>query len=925
MIKPVIGGALLAFTLPAQVTRPALPLAFERNAGQTDTAVLFSSRGPGYRIFFTAAGVTLSSPNGAIRMQLKDANPNPEVRGGDLLEGVANYLAGDSGGWHTGIPLYGKVIYRNIYPGIDLVFHGNDGQMEYDLILGPRVSPETIKIAFDGIEGLHVEEKGDLILRTEGGEVRHRRPLIYQERRGRKVEISGKYVVHGPREVGFELGSYDRSQQLIIDPVLVYSTYLGGSASDSAWGLAVDSSGAAYIVGESWSGNFPRTISFGATGGNQEAFVVKLNPAGTGIVYATYFGGGNRDSARAVTLDAAGNVYIAGFTSSNNFPVTAGAHRIFPAGQEDAFVLKLAPTGIPVYSTRVGAGGGDFATGIAIDASGNAYVSGYTSSVGFPTSAGAAQPGFAGGMHDAFVFKLNASGSALVYASYLGGEGNDLANGIALDGGGFAHVVGFTDSGNLPVRNALWSTPVGDGDAFVAKLNPVGDAFAYLTYAGGSSRDRGNAIALDSQGNTHIAGATFSRNFPVTAGAFQPVLGGDYDAFLMKLNPSGSALISSTYLGGSNAEAANAIAVDSSGKAYIAGFTASTNFPSQGAGSMRFAGLRDAFVAVFSNSALTWSTCLGGAGDDLASAVAAAAPNSVYVTGTTASGFPVTPAAYGRVPSGGMDAFVAQVSLNGAPMATRVPSVGWMQVPSRQTVIWTMTGPEGSTKESWGWLEQQGLPGWLLVSMSDFDQDGVADALWMHEQTRQAVVRYRAAPGTWAWLSADGLPGWTLVTSGHFNYDSVPDLVWMHDKTRKVLVWYMSIVQGKPLRQAWAWISEAGVPGWKIAAAADFNRDGSSDLVWLNDVSRQAVIWYMGGAAGNIPQFWNWLSSSAVPGWRITGAGDFDQDGTPDVTWMEESSGRAVVWFLDSANGAPRAWAWLNSISLPGWQLVVAP
>jgi hypothetical protein len=922
MTRHVLAGAFLAVGLFGQTTRPALPLVFERNTGQTDAAVLFTARGPGYRIFFTSGGAVLSGQGGAIRMQFEGANPSPEVAGSELLEGTANHLSGDPAGWRTDIPLYNKVVYREVYPGINLVFYGREGQLEYDFLLAPRTSPRDIRLSFDGIESLHLDEQGDLVLSAQGGELRHRRPRLYQERRGRKVEISGEYVILGPREVGFAIGAYDESQPLTIDPVLVYSTYVGGSGSDSAWAIAVDSSGCAYVAGETWGGNFPRTRTIGPAIGNPEAFLVKLNPTGTAILYATYFGGGNRDSARAVAVDTAGNAYVAGFTYSADFPAT---WRTASPGQEDAFVMKLGPTGGLLYSTLLGAAGSDFATGIALDAAGNAYVSGYTNSVAFPTTAGAVQRAYAGGVQDAFVVKLNAAGTALLYATYLGGSGNDVAYGIAVDSAGSAHVAGFTDSSNFPVQNALRATAAGQGDAFLAKLLPGGNGFSYATYLGGKQPDKATAIAVDASGNAYITGSTASVEFPVTAGAYQTVNRGSHDAFVAKVS-LGGALIYATYLGAEGADEAMAIAVDASGNAYIAGHTGSIDFPVQGTGSARFAGARDAFLAVFSNSTVSWSTCIGGAGDDFANAIAVATPNVVYFVGATiSSDFPVTPAAYGRMRPGNLDAFVAQVYSDAAPAAPRVLNVAWMHVSTRQAVFWTMTGVEGNTKGSWAWLEQQGLPGWVLISMSDFDRDGLADAIWMHEQTRQAVVRYRSAPGRWAWLNPEALPGWTLVAGGDFNRDSVPDLVWMHEVTRQVVVWYMSLVQGSPAKQSWAWISEQGVPGWKIAAAADFNRDGNTDLVWLNDTSRQAIIWYMGGASGEIPQFWSWLSPYAVPGWRIAGAADFDYDGTPDVTWMEESSGQAVVWYLDRATHVPRSWAWLNESALPGWQLVIAP
>lgn len=663
MTVRVIAAVVCALAGAAESADAALPLAFERNTGQAGAEVQYLSRGAGYSILFSPGEAVLASAGGTVRMEWPGANRQARIHARGEASGTANYLTGRREEWRTGIPLYSAIQYDELYPGIDLVFYGSEGRLEYDFILRPGADPARIRIRFDGAEDLRLDG-GDLVAGTAGGELRHRRPRVYQERPEGRVEVNGEYVLSGPDEAGFRVAHYDRGRALVIDPVLSYSTYLGGSGDDRAWGIAVDAAGCAYVAGETWSANFPRSTRPAPASGNQEAFVVKLNAAGTGIVYATFFGGRSRDSARAIALDAAGNAYIAGFTYSTDFPTTVGAYRTSAAGQEDAFVAKLNPAGTGlVYSTILGGAGSDFATGIAVDAGGNAYVSGYTSSTAFPVTASAAQKTFKGGYQDGFAVKLNATGTGLVYATYIGGSGNDVANGIAVDSAGFAHLTGYTDSTDFPVRNALRAAAAGQGDAFVVKVNPGGEAFAYATYLGGRSRDAGNAIAVDGAGNAYVAGTTYSIDFPVTAGTVQAANRGSYDAFVAKLTSAGTALVYSTYLGGESTEEASSISVDGAGNAHIAGSTNSTSFPIQAPAQQAYAGGTDAFVAVLNaaGTGLLWSTYLGGAGEDRAAGVALH-NLEVWVTGSTMSlGFPVTQAAYRAAHAGSTDAFVARL------------------------------------------------------------------------------------------------------------------------------------------------------------------------------------------------------------------------------------------------------------------------
>jgi hypothetical protein len=627
-----------------------LPLHFEANQGQVEGTVRYLSRGSGYGLFLTSteAVLTLRRGNQAsekkggeainpVRNSSRALNPageqrgiisngenpqtdilpppwegrnqNPSTEGVDELEGKSHYFIGnDPDQWRTNIPLYRKVRYRELYPGIDLIYYGNQRQLEYDLVVTPKGDPGAIRLLVEGAEGVRVDEEGNLILRIKGGEVIQHAPQIYQKVEGKKQFIKGGYIVDpsGKNEdtgkvlIGFKIDKFDKKKPLIIDPILVYSTYLGGSGDDGGFGIAVDSSGNAYITGYTLripylpSTNFPTVNPIqGSNAGYYDAFVTKLNPAGSAIVYSTYLGGGLNDDGQGIAVDSSGSAYITGSTYSTNFP-TVNPIQGSNAGYYDAFVTKLNPAGSAiVYSTYLGGSDWDEAHGIAVDSSGSAYITGATESTNFPTVNRI--QGTNAGYHDVFVTKLNPGGSAIVYSTYLGGSGWDYGYGIAVDSSGNAYITGATESTNFPTVNPIQGSNAGGYDAFVTKLNPAGSAIVYSTYLGGSDWDEAHGIAVDSSGSAYITGASSSTNFP-TVNPIQGSNAGGYDAFVTKLNPAGSAIVYSTYLGGSEDDDGYGIAVDSSGSAYITGITYSTNFPTVNPIQGTFAGGLDAFV-----------------------------------------------------------------------------------------------------------------------------------------------------------------------------------------------------------------------------------------------------------------------------------------------------------------------------------------
>ena len=651
-----------------------LPLYFMANRGQVNDKVLFYEKGPGHATFFTRKSIVMSlrgadgkinrtgheaararalpgkSPAGSaagvrssfLEVRMLGMNKDVRIAPAEAQSGKVNYFIGnDPGKWRMNIPTYGAVLYKNAYPGIDVKFYGNNRQLEYDIIVKPGADPSRVRFRYSGAKDVHVTAGGDLAIELAGGRLAFKKPLIYQELDGRRVLRQGKFAVRrdkremtvlnasdktGPAgaKLGaftcrFDIGAYDRKSPLVIDPVLIYSTYFGGSADNEADALAVDSSGNIYVTGITTSTDFPvkngaqAAYAGGTTFG--DVFVTKIAAGGASLVYSTYLGGTGNDWGSHIAVDGAGNAYVTGGTYSIDFPLQKALNSSL-AGGEDAFVAEIAAGGQSlVYSTYLGGSDDDEAWGIAVDSSGNAYVAGLTLSSDFPTkNAFQANPGGGANTEDAFVAEIAAGGQSLVYSTYLGGTGDDAAYGIALDSTGNAYVTGLTLSSDFPTKNAIQPKFAGGtmyGDAFVTEVAVGGASLVYSTYLGGSRDDWADAIAVDGAGNAYVAGVTLSTDFPVK-NAVQSANGGGYDAFVTKIAAGGASLVYSTYLGGSGDDAAYGIAVDGSGNAYLAGWTDSTAFPTVNALRPAFAGGDyDAFIAEIENT-LWNSTDLGG-------------------------------------------------------------------------------------------------------------------------------------------------------------------------------------------------------------------------------------------------------------------------------------------------------------------------
>ena len=700
-----------------------LPLTFEINRGQTASDVRFLARGRDYTLFLRADSAALAlaaragtAQEGFVRLRYLRANPHPAIVGLHKLPGKVNYFIGNNPRrWQTNIPTFAAVEYRGIYHGVNLVFFGRQGHMEYDWLLQPRADPRNIRLDVTGSAGLHLDHHGNLALWSEGSVLLQQKPVAFQQVGSTRREVVARYVLRRPHQVSFQLGRYEGSRPLVIDPTLIYSTYLGGQDADGAFGIAVDSKGEAYVTGDTFSHNFPTAHPVQADlrsdpacadiqgrGGAvcTDAFVSKLNASGSGLVYSTYLGGSRDDSGHAIAVDHAGNAYVTGNTLSSDFPTLKAAQPRFGGGSVlgDAFVTELSSTGNRlVFSTYLGGSGDDDGNGIAVSG-GSVYVTGRTNSSNFPTMK-ALQRSRGGGRcrydfdphasapcYDAFVTRLNQGGAILSYSTYLGGGASDFGWGIAVHKG-HAIVVGQTNSTNFPTMHALQRSlqggscsgcsgnppvvascsPAPCSDAFIAELNTAGSALTFSTYLGGTGEDIANGVAVDGAGNAYVVGKTESSDFPTTRAFQSHFVGGPDMAFVSKIDTTRHAWVYSTFLGGNDSDEAYGVALNNAGDAFVTGRTSSANFPIVRAFQSRIAGKespQNAFVTELNaaGSALVYSTYLGGNDHDLGGGIAIDTTGDAYITGDASSlNFPTVRPLQAKLAGGTFDAFVAKI------------------------------------------------------------------------------------------------------------------------------------------------------------------------------------------------------------------------------------------------------------------------
>ncbi|MDX6447219.1 MAG: hypothetical protein QOH71_4293 [Blastocatellia bacterium] len=717
-----------------RVLTAGLPLAFELNRGQVDSRVKFFTRNNESELFLTSneAVLRLRDSHNPFTLRFPGANPNASVSGLDQLPGNRNYLRGaNPQKWQTNVPTFRKVVYEKIYPGINLTYYGNRRNLEYDFELAPGADPRVIQLAFNSQVRPHIAVNGDLVLKSEGTELVERKPSVYQEIEGERHTIEGRYVLLANRRAGFEIGEYDRTKPLVIDPTLVYSTYLGGSGDDRGSSIAVDGSNNVYIAGTTSSPNFPtHGPAYPSTAGLDDIFVTKIDASGGNIIYSTYIGGAGLDRADGIALDSAGNAYVVGRVgnTSTDFPTTAGSLApTYQGGDFDGVVFKLNALGNNlIYSTFLGGEDNDSTEGIAVDVSGNACVTGGTRSAGFPVTASAFQSSRAGDT-DAYLTKLNAAGSAVLYSTLLGGSSTDRGSGVALGPSGIVYVAGYAASTDFPTQNAFQTFSGGSFDAFITKIDTNasgGASVLFSTYLGGIGDDKAYGIVIDNGGNNiYITGQTSSNNFPVLAPA-QPAFGGSFDAFVAKISSSG-AKVYATYLGGTGDDRSAGIAVNSAGAAYVTGFTSSTNFPTVTPLQISNGGGFDAFLAKLNpaGSAFLYSTYLGGnANESNTTSVTSTNPialdsvSDAYLTGFTSStNFPtLTPIQPAK--AAGQDAFVLKIA-DATPAADYSISVS----PVSRTVV-----PGGGASYTVTATPVGGFTGTISLNANGFSNDSTA-------------------------------------------------------------------------------------------------------------------------------------------------------------------------------------------------------
>jgi len=889
-----------------------VPLSFEENRGQAKAPVRFQSRGSGFSLSLmpTETVFTLRQPDGRapgslagqpgaghvggkaarLRMRLQGAKPEA-IRGEKLLPGRSNYLIGlDPTTWHTNVPNYQKVRYSSVYPGIDLVYYGDQRRLEYDFIVQPKANPACIGIQFDGSKRLTIDRHGDLVVGLASGSVRWHKPVLYQLINGARKPVHGEYALKGRDQIAFAIGRYDHDRPLVIDPVFAYSTYFGGSAADSAAAIAIDHDGSAYVCGTTSSDDLIGAA--GPPGAPPTGFVAKLDPTGTHIAYSTYLGA---VFGQSMAVDSTGRAYIAGFTTGNQFPSVRGAQAQSGGGLSDGFMLEINPTGTGlVYATYLGGSADDEALGVALGPDGTTYVTGYTASTNFPT-ANPLQAANHGG-NDIFIARIDTrlSGAAsLLYSTYLGGTLSDAAGGIAVDSAGRIYVTGATNSTDFPLAQPFQATKRGSGvNAFLVCLAPNGSSISYSTYLGGSTADSfARKVAVDGMRNAYIVGQTKATDFP-TRKAVQPAPGGDWDAFVAEINCAAAgdaSLVYSTYMGGGTPDFGNDIAVDVWGNAVAAGDTGS-----------------DIFVVKINHlgGRILYGAAFGGSGSESLGAIALDPLGYVFAAGATSSAdFPVTGGVVQNHlanPAGFNDAFIFRL-----PTVTRfdinndtMPDLLFQNSSTGQLEFWQMSADRVVNS---GFLNPS-LPGvnWKVVGSADLDGDGNTDLLlqdsgsgdliyWQMNGVNQLGVQFITPrnPGT----------NWNVVGVADINRDGYADIVFQNSVTFDIFVWYMR----GPTMIGGGFINPRNPgAGWNVVAVGDLNNDGQADLLFQNSNTNQVYVWFLHSDTKVSEGFLNPPDPGA--GWSVAGLVDLLGKGRPQIVFQNANTGALAYWVTNGLN-----------------------
>jgi len=959
-------------TLPSTATKIQvaknfghLPLAFEPNQGQADSKTRFLSHSLGGALSLNAAEAVFTLPSqpnahsknvnaarvagqssvATLRMQLVGANPRAATQTQQPMEGRVNYFTDhESSAWHSNIPTFGKVGFRGVYPGVDVVYYGNQNQLEYDFVVAPHADPKQIQLHFGGAQQVRVNSAGDLIVQAQGRKLTWQKPTVYQRTAGGKRSVAAhfhlKHLPNGQTDVRFALGRYDTDRSLVIDPVLIYSSRLEGTLSPHAV-LALDSAGSVYVAGT--------TEEVGMITRTPRTYVFKMNAAGTGLVYSTYLGPTDYGEP-AIAVDSSGSAYIA-VTGTPTFPTTPGAYKTAHSDTSELAVAKLNPSGSAlVYSTFIGknrpASSSDgvgidgvlkAGNGIAVDSSGSAYVTGSAGS-GWPTTPGAFQMTTnAPGSANAFVTKLNPTGSALAYSTYLGGSvglgsvQGDTGRGIAVDSSGSAYVVGATASTDFPTTPGAFQrvnkAAANNYTAFVTKLNPTGSGLTYSTLLGGSTNEKGNAIAINEAGEAYVTGRTDSLDFPTTPGAYQTAIS-PFGAFVTKLDASGSSLIYSTLVG--PGVMAYGIAIDRAGSAYITGLaTTSQLVTTVGAFQRQRMGFSVGFVTRLNpqGTGVLYSTYLGrstllttGQGDQ-GDSIAVDSSGNVYVSGVAESdNFPTTSGAF-QSPGGGLTFLTKLAPVNIYPDFNNdgFTDLFIQNASTGQIASWFMQGAQVSASAN---FSQTPPADFTLIGAGDFDGadsfNGFNNALVLQSKTTNQIAFWftggenLATIRNGAFVNVTPPTDWKVVGIGDFNEDGKSDLVLQNQSDGRIAIWFMN---------GYAYAGGALLPiapltGWQVVGVGDFNKDGFADIAFQNQSTGQIALWYLNRTnyvGGTV------LAATPSSDYKVVGVGDYNGDGSADLLFQNQTTNQAVVWYLQ--NGVYTGGSALSLTPPPGWKV----
>jgi hypothetical protein len=879
---------------PRNSVAPFAPstVSFIENKGQFEESVRYLARVPSGNILLTDGAITFQfvalpelvgsqkeegAPAGrateraarveAVRMVFVGARPCPRVEPLEATPAAFNFLSGnDPRGWVTGARSYKKIVFHDLYPAIDLAVlsTGSGVKCEYRVRPGGRV--EDIRIDYDGAVTARVNAQGQIEIATENGRLIEEEPLSYQLIGGKKKGIKAGYIAGPGGDFGFKTSPYRKDAELVIDPSLMFSSFVGGSGQEVDGGIAVDPAGNVYVTGETYSGNFPKTLKvYDRTfNGVADVFISKFKPDGSGLVYSTFLGGNAAEAAMGIAVDATGQVYVCGFTKSPNFPTTIGAFDRTLGGVRDAFVTKLnaAGTGL-VYSTLIGGSASEEAAGLALSPNGHVCLTGSTLSVDFPVTVKAYDKSLSG--QDAFVLKINSTGKNLVFSTFFGGSGEEQGLGIVLDPAENVLITGTTTSTDFPTTDGAYDRNLGGPkDVFVSRFNPQGNGLVISTYLGSGGVDGTlGGIAVDRSGSVYLTGFTESSRFPVTAGAWDSAFSGSNEAFLTKLDPAGADLVYSTFLGGSNQEFGRSVAVDVIGDAIVTGYTKSANWPVTADGYDRtHNGDQDIFLTWLdpAGKGLLYSTFIGGSGADRTSGgLAVDVYGNAFVIGSTgSSNFPRTAGAFDRTYGGARDDAVLKFSL----------SVPVLVVDGHDFNGNYSSDPAVFRPTSGTWLVLNAGT-YQLGAYGDIPANGDYNGDFMTE-----LAVYRPSDSTWmigaAPAVAWGAPGDIPVPRNYFGTWATDIAVWRPADGTWLIKGFDDIV--------WGQAGDYPVPG-------DYNTDGYDEIaVWRPSTGTwliRGVGTFQWGSPGDIP----------VPG-------DYNGDFRTDLAVWRPSTGTWLIKFL---------------------------